>query len=125
MVFGDLFSVTIDDPVHSANEQRFVDIGASEEGRVLGVESYTERGRQIRIISCRKASEKNGDSMKNLPTKTTQRSDSSVPDEYDFAGGKRVANIIELCKPVYIMAVHQAEGTVIVKEVQPKRVRWS
>ncbi len=54
MVFGDLFSVTIDDPVHSANEQRFVDIGASEEGRVLVV-SYTERGTQVRIMSCRKA----------------------------------------------------------------------
>ncbi len=55
MVFSDPFSVTIDDPVHSANEQRFVDMGTSERGRILVV-SYTERGGQIRIISCRKAS---------------------------------------------------------------------
>ena len=53
-VFGDPFSITIDDPDHSADEQRYIDIGTSEKGRVLVV-SYTERGGSIRIISYRKA----------------------------------------------------------------------
>jgi uncharacterized DUF497 family protein len=53
-VFNDPFSITIGDPDHSANERRYVDIGASDRGRVLVV-SYTERGRRIRLISCRKA----------------------------------------------------------------------
>jgi len=53
-VFSDPFSITIDDPHHSADEQRYIDIGTSETGRVLVV-SYTERGGSIRIISCRKA----------------------------------------------------------------------
>lgn len=53
-VFGDPFSITIADPDHSANEQRYIDIGTSEKGRALVV-SYTQRGGSIRIISCRKA----------------------------------------------------------------------
>lgn len=53
-VFTDPFSVTIPDPGHSANEQRYVDIGSSDKGRVLVV-VYTERGSNIRIISCRRA----------------------------------------------------------------------
>jgi uncharacterized protein len=53
-VFLDPFSATIADPDHSAVEQRCIDIGNSERGRVLVV-VYTERGMRIRIISCRKA----------------------------------------------------------------------
>lgn len=53
-VFTDTFSVTITDPGHSAEEQRYVDIGNSDKGRVLVV-VYTERGSNIRIISCRRA----------------------------------------------------------------------
>ncbi len=53
-VFTDPFSVTIPDPTHSADEQRYVDIGNSDKGRALVV-VYTERGSNIRIISCRKA----------------------------------------------------------------------
>ncbi len=53
-VLSDPLSITIDDPDHSANERRYVDIGTSEKGHLLVV-SYTERGGSIRIISCRKA----------------------------------------------------------------------
>lgn len=53
-VFCDPLSISIDDPGHSVDEQRYIDIGASENGRVLVV-SYTQRGRNIRLISCRKA----------------------------------------------------------------------
>ena len=53
-VFIDPFSITIPDPDHSADEQRYIDIGSSDKGRVLVV-VYTERGSNIRIISCRKA----------------------------------------------------------------------
>jgi uncharacterized DUF497 family protein len=53
-VFGDPFSITVDDPDHSREEQRFIDIGKSASGKLLVV-VYTERGNKIRIISCRKA----------------------------------------------------------------------
>ncbi|OHB79198.1 MAG: hypothetical protein A2Z25_18515 [Planctomycetes bacterium RBG_16_55_9] len=53
-VFLDPFSMTIPDPDHSMEEQRFIDIGSSDKGRVLVV-IYTERGSNIRMISCRKA----------------------------------------------------------------------
>ena len=53
-VFRDPISVTIPDPDHSIDEQRYVEIGSSEKGQLLVV-VYTERGASIRIISCRKA----------------------------------------------------------------------
>ncbi|MCI5143168.1 MAG: BrnT family toxin [Candidatus Electrothrix sp. ATG1] len=53
-VFLNPFSITIPDHDHSAEEQRYIDIGSSEKGRVLVV-VYTDRGVNIRIISCRKA----------------------------------------------------------------------
>lgn len=56
-VFNDPFSITIPDPVHSNDEQRYIDIGCSSKGRILVV-VYTERGSNIRIISCRKAVKK-------------------------------------------------------------------
>jgi uncharacterized DUF497 family protein len=53
-VLSDPFSITIPDPDHSVDEQRSVDIGTSDRGGVLVV-TYTERGTNIRIISCRRA----------------------------------------------------------------------
>jgi uncharacterized DUF497 family protein len=51
-VFADSLSITVADPDHSEGEYRFIDIGISEQRRLLVV-SYTERGRSIRIISAR------------------------------------------------------------------------
>ena len=56
-VFHDPLSISIDDPGHSANEQRYIDIGASENGRVLVV-SYTERGKNIRHYQLPQSNEK-------------------------------------------------------------------
>lgn len=53
-VFNDPFSITIADPEHSTDEDRYIDIGLSAKGQILVV-VYTERGSNIRIISCRKA----------------------------------------------------------------------
>lgn len=52
--FGDPFSLTIHDPVHSDEEDRFILIGSSFKNRLLVV-VHTERGDNIRIISARKA----------------------------------------------------------------------
>ncbi len=56
-VFNDPFSITIYDPDHSADEDRYIDVGLSSKGRVLVV-SYVERGENIRIISSREATGK-------------------------------------------------------------------
>ena len=53
-IFGDPQSLTIAYPLHSTDEERFVTIGQSMEGRLLVV-VHTERGDTIRIISARVA----------------------------------------------------------------------
>lgn len=55
-VFADPRAITIDDPEHSSDEHRFIDLGTSSAGYILVV-SYTER-EKIRLISARKASKK-------------------------------------------------------------------
>jgi uncharacterized DUF497 family protein len=53
-VFGDPLAGTIPDPEHSTDEQRFVTIGHSAQGRVIVV-VHADRGEDIRIISARRA----------------------------------------------------------------------
>jgi uncharacterized DUF497 family protein len=53
-VFNDPLSMTLSDPDHSEDEERFIDIGMSDKRRVLVI-VYTERGQYIRLISARKA----------------------------------------------------------------------
>ncbi|MFB0535614.1 MAG: BrnT family toxin [Anaerolineae bacterium] len=53
-VFTDPLSITLPDPDHSEDEERFIDIGMSDNRRVLVV-VYTERGQRIGLISARKA----------------------------------------------------------------------
>jgi uncharacterized DUF497 family protein len=53
-VFGDPNSFTLFDEQHSSMEDRFVNLGLSNKGRLLIV-VYTERESSIRLISCREA----------------------------------------------------------------------
>lgn len=53
-VFKDKLSITIGDPIHSDDEDRFVVIGCSYRNRILVV-VHTDRGDRIRIISARPA----------------------------------------------------------------------
>lgn len=53
--FADKLSLTIPDPDHSSNEERFVLVGLSIRNRLLVV-SHVERGDEIRLISARLAS---------------------------------------------------------------------
>ena len=53
-VFEDDLFVVFDDPDHSDHEKRYLIMGQSREGRLLVV-SYTERSRQVRLISARPA----------------------------------------------------------------------
>ena len=46
--------MTLPDPDHSEDEERFIDIGTSDNRRVLVV-VYTEPGQRIRLINARKA----------------------------------------------------------------------
>ena len=56
-VFGDKLSITIHDPLHSDQEDRFIIIGASIRRRILVV-VHTERKENIRIISARLANQR-------------------------------------------------------------------
>ncbi len=53
-IFADTFSLTLADTDHSNDEDRFVEIGYSQKGRLLVV-IYVERADRIRIISSRLA----------------------------------------------------------------------
>ncbi len=52
-VFADDFSVTIYDPDHSEEEERYIIIGVSQNNRLLMI-SHTEYDDRIRLISARK-----------------------------------------------------------------------
>jgi uncharacterized protein len=56
-VFGDPLAITYADPDHSASEQRFITVGMSNVGRVLMV-AHLDRNENIRIISARKATQR-------------------------------------------------------------------
>lgn len=51
-VLSDFLSITIPDPLHPGNEERFVTIGQSDRRRMLVV-VHTEKGDVIRLISAR------------------------------------------------------------------------
>lgn len=51
-VFDDDHSLTVRDPDHSTDENRYLIFGMSKSGRYLVV-SYTERNDRIRLISAR------------------------------------------------------------------------
>jgi len=51
-IFGDALSVTIPDPDHAIDEDRFVIVGRSTSQRLLVV-VHTMRGERIRLISAR------------------------------------------------------------------------
>lgn len=51
-VFDDPLYVDFYDPDHSEDEERYLIVGESDQGRLLIV-SYTERGNSIRLISAR------------------------------------------------------------------------
>jgi uncharacterized DUF497 family protein len=53
-VFGDWESITIPDPDHSEDEERYLVVGLSLRGRMLVV-SHAERGENTRIINARRA----------------------------------------------------------------------
>jgi uncharacterized DUF497 family protein len=53
-VFGDPLSNTFPDPDHSMEEQRFIIIGLSEQGKIVVV-AHTDDGAIVRIISAREA----------------------------------------------------------------------
>lgn len=53
-VFGDPLALTIPDPVHSVDEDRWITLGESNRQRLIAV-SFTDRGNRIRIISARLA----------------------------------------------------------------------
>ena len=62
--FQDTLSLTIDDPLHSIDEERVVLIGMSNKNRLLVV-VHTERGDNIRIISARKATKEERESYES------------------------------------------------------------
>ena len=53
-VFDDVMFITVIDDEHSVDEERYITIGMSSQGRLLIV-AHTDRNGRIRIISAREA----------------------------------------------------------------------
>jgi uncharacterized DUF497 family protein len=51
-IFGDEMAITVHDPDHSSEEDRYITIGWSNHRRLILV-SHTDRGEKVRIISAR------------------------------------------------------------------------
>jgi len=51
-VFGDDLAITVPDPDHSKDEERYITIGWSNQRRLLMI-SHTDRDERIRIINAR------------------------------------------------------------------------
>ena len=51
-VFGDVLSITVPDPDHSQEEDRYIITGVSGQNRLMMV-AHLERGERIRLISAR------------------------------------------------------------------------
>lgn len=51
-VFGDPLGMTITDPSHSLDENRFLTIGRSEQNRLLII-SHVDKNERVRLISAR------------------------------------------------------------------------
>lgn len=64
--FQDPLSLSIHDPVHSEEEDRFVLVGMTEKNRLMVV-VYTTRGESIRIISARSATQKERRDYESTP----------------------------------------------------------
>lgn len=56
-VFADVLSITVPDPDHSRDEERYITIGLSQQSRLLMV-AHTELNKKIRIISARELTKK-------------------------------------------------------------------
>ncbi len=56
-VFDDPMFITVVDEEHSVDEERYITIGLSKQGRLLMV-AHTDREGRIRIISARKATKR-------------------------------------------------------------------
>jgi uncharacterized DUF497 family protein len=63
-VFGDPLSLTQYDPDHSDDEDRYITMGESSDGRLLVV-SHTDREDRIRIISARRATRRDRKAYEN------------------------------------------------------------
>jgi hypothetical protein len=63
-VFGDPRALTVHDPDHSDEEDRFVTVGFSDRGRLLMI-SHADREERIRIISARKATSREAEDFAN------------------------------------------------------------
>jgi hypothetical protein len=56
-IFGDPLAITFPDPMHSAEEDRFLTFGRSSSGRFVVV-AHTDRDDRIRLISAREMTRK-------------------------------------------------------------------
>ena len=56
-VFGDPLSTTVQDPIHSIAEERFITLGQSRSGKIVVV-AHMDKNDTIRIISARPASKR-------------------------------------------------------------------
>jgi uncharacterized DUF497 family protein len=114
------YPITIFDAEHSADEDRFIDIGLSGDGRDLVV-VYTERNERIHIIGGRLATareSKQKESKMNSDKSERQSQTDEMLDEYAFSSGVRGKHHRAYANG-YTVEVHRADGTTEVRKIAP------
>jgi uncharacterized DUF497 family protein len=119
-VFSDLFSNTIADPDHSTDEERYIDIGTSDKGRVLYWSCPILNVVKIyELLAAARQRQLNGDVMKKEISKTKPiNKDDEMRSEYDFTSAVRGKHYRAM-QAGYTITIHRADGTILVKEVKP------
>ncbi len=108
-VFYDPSSLTIPDPDHSVEEERFIDIGNSNKNRILVVVTRKEK-----IGSGSSASAKPiKRSVKCMSKKTEE-----IRDEYDFSKGVRGKHAKSLAHG-HTTIIHKSDGSTTIRESRP------
>jgi uncharacterized DUF497 family protein len=106
-VFGDPYAITIADPDHSEDEDRWIDVGFTARGRLV-VAWYTQRGGRIRLIGCRKATQAEATCYRDARTDDRIM---EMREEYDFSGGRRGKHF-RAYRAGHTVRITQTDGTV-------------
>ena len=106
-VFGDPLAMLMGDPDHSQQEERYLLLGASLQGRLLVV-SFAERPPKTRLISAREATRRERDSMqkgKSRQATTKENDQDTMRPEYDFSGAVRGITAARYSKGANVVVV--------------------
>jgi len=106
-IFNDPFAMTIPDPNHSDEEERWLDIGLSAEGRLLAVCILSEAKEYESSVPAEPRKRKRGHTHMSEPDHDTDE----MREEYDFSQGVRGKHY-RAYRAGHVVRVRKPDGSV-------------